>query len=153
MKYRSPDILPDRFVNHAVFIAGGISDCADWQADVVNIIDCDTFDVVNPRRIGGFDKTGATAEEQITWEHTALGKVDSYLFWFPKESICPIGLFELGMALERVLIKPNPMIIIGWHEEYPRAFDLKIQTKLAKFNTYAQPGWEKFCSAVRAYYS
>jgi hypothetical protein len=77
MLYRSPDILPIAFRQQSVFVAGGISDCPDWQSDMISFMNCDVYDVVNPRRIGGFDRTGITANEQITWEHCALNLVDS----------------------------------------------------------------------------
>jgi len=146
MIYRSPDPLPYTFNHHSIFIAGGISNCPDWQSQVVGLFDANIFDVVNPRRVGGFDHTGETAEQQITWEHTALSLVDSCVFWFPCETLCPISLFELGVMLERAS-RHSVSLVVGWHEDYQRAFDLQVQIKLAnnarEYVTYA-PGWDQF---------
>jgi hypothetical protein len=152
MIYRSPDPLPWVFCLQSIFIAGGISDCPDWQSDVVGMIDSTRYDVVNPRRTGGFDKTGATAEEQIGWEYAALSHVENCVFWFPKETLCPITLFELGKMLERAKKDPVIKLIIGWHPEYARAFDLQVQIGLMgmkKQILHAAPGWDELCSAIK----
>lgn len=124
----------------------GVSNCPDWQSEIVDLFDHSIYDVVNPRRIGGFDRTGATAEQQITWEHQALTLVDNCVFWFPCETLCPISLFELGVMLERAS-KHSVKLVVGWHEQYQRAFDLQVQIKLAtnarEYVTYA-PGWDQF---------
>ena len=96
MLYKSPDPLPFAFQRQSVFIAGGISNCPDWQNEMSAMLDTSLYDVVNPRRAGGFDRTGVTAEEQITWEHRALSLIDACIFWFPCETLCPITLLELG---------------------------------------------------------
>ena len=153
MLYRSPDPLPPAFQRPSVFIAGGISDCPDWQAEMVGMLDHDRNDVVNPRRIGGFDKTGATAREQITWEHHALSMVDSCIFWFPRETLCPITLFELGKMLEKTMETSGMTLAVGWHPEYARAFDLEVQIPLATTLPYrlvhSGPGWHELCTAAR----
>jgi len=152
MLYKSPDLLPWPFQRQSVFVAGGISNCPDWQSEIVTLIDSNIFDVVNPRREIGFDNTGATAEEQITWEHKALGLVDACIFWFPKETLCPISLFELGGMLHRAKHR-NVRLVIGWHPEYQRAFDLKVQIKLEhpeeKYILHAAPGWNELCAVVK----
>lgn len=153
MLYRSPDPLPWVFYNSSVFVAGGISNCPDWQSEMVSSLDVQKFDVVNPRRVGGFDTTGASAREQITWEHTALSKVDAVLFWFPKETLCPITLFELGVMMERVKRNPTITVIVGWHPEYQRAFDLEVQIGLVGHRaqiSHAAPGWDALMEAARS---
>lgn len=153
MLYRSPDILPPSFSKPSIFVAGGISDCPDWQEDIVSIIDLSKYDVINPRRVGGFDRTGATAEAQITWEAYALDRVSTYLFWFPKETLCPITLFELGKVLEMAK-QASISIIVGWHENYAREFDLRVQLRLTNLPTnklvYNEAGWDKFTSIIKA---
>jgi len=150
MLYQSPDPLPYTFNHHSIFIAGGISNCPEWQSDIVKLFDLDIYDVVNPRREGGFDRTGATAEEQITWEHGALSQVDNCVFWFPCETLCPISLFELGVMLERAS-RHSVKLIVGWHEDYQRAFDLQVQINLAtnaRDYVISGPGWDQFCKNI-----
>jgi hypothetical protein len=157
MLYRSPTNLPIRFSNPSVFIAGGISDCPDWQSEMVSLINTDIHDVVNPRREGGFDRTGTTAEEQITWEHRALEMVDACIFWFPKETLCPITLFELGKMLERTMETSGMRLAVGWHPDYARAFDLEVQIKLASTMPYrilhAASGWDELCGVIKTTWS
>lgn len=151
MMYRSPDSIPQSFTKHSVFIAGGISNCPNWQDDIIPVINNSKFDIVNPRRLTGFDSTGDTAEEQIIWEFDALEKVDSCLFWFPKETLCPITLFELGKMLVKATLT-DLQLVVGWHEEYARKFDLSVQISLME-PKFIGPviydcGWEKFNSNV-----
>lgn len=153
MIYRSPDVLPVRFFNHSIFIAGGISNCPDWQSDIIPLIDSQRYDIINPRRSTGFDHTGDTAVEQITWEFNALERVNSCLFWFPEETLCPITLFELGKMLVKATLVQIEMIV-GWHPNYARGFDLDVQISLMedKFMypvRYAE-GWDNFSKFVQA---
>lgn len=152
MIYRSPAPLPWVFQSSSIFIAGGISDCPNWQDDMVSLINSERYDVVNPRREGGFDRTGETAEAQITWEYQALSHVENCIFWFPKETLCPITLFELGKMLEKAHRDPVIKLAIGWHPEYVRAFDLRVQIGLVGMKRqiiHAAPGWDELCSAIK----
>jgi hypothetical protein len=152
MLYKSPDPLPFAFQRQSVFIAGGISNCPDWQNEMSAMLDTSLYDVVNPRRAGGFDRTGVTAEEQITWEHRALSLIDACIFWFPCETLCPITLLELGKMLHRAQ-HHNVMLAIGWHPDYQRAFDLEVQIRLenpeSKYLLHAAPGWLELCAVVK----
>jgi hypothetical protein len=152
MIYRSPAPLPYVFNHHSIFIAGGISNCPDWQTEISQLFDPDLYDVVNPRREGGFDRTGITAQEQITWEHRALSLVDNCVFWFPCETLCPITLMEYGKMLERAS-RHSVRLVVGWHANYARAFDLEIQTQLEtsarQHIIHAGPGWDPFVNAIK----
>jgi hypothetical protein len=153
MLYCAPDKLPALFSLHSVFVAGGISNCPDWQSDIIRFMATNLYDVVNPRRETGFDTTGATAREQIEWEHEALSKVDSCIFWFPCETLCPISLFELSKQLLRAK-QQSVKLVVGWHPNYARAFDLKVQIELENIPKdnllYADVGWDGFVKAVIA---
>ena len=65
---------------------------------------------------------------QIEWEHEALRASDTILFWFPKETLCPITLFELGVWSS----KRGVPIIVGTHPEYARRLDVVTQLRLAR---------------------
>lgn len=76
--------------------------------------------------------------EQVRWEFCYLRVVDIISFWFPKETMCPITLYELGQWLGRRELwgKPEtsvnmpklvPQILIGVHPDYARKFDIEEQ--------------------------
>ena len=56
-----------------------------------------------------------------------LRKADAILFWFPRQSICPIALYELGAWS----MTGKPMYV-GTESDYIRRTDVMIQTKLAR---------------------
>jgi hypothetical protein len=80
----------------AVFLAGGITGCPDWQAEVVRMLADAPLALLNPRREDFPIHDPAAAPAQIEWEYRHLGKADAALFWFPCETLCPIALDELG---------------------------------------------------------
>jgi hypothetical protein len=112
----------------SVFLAGGITNCPDWQSEIVsqlkNIdknVNRFNLNIYNPRR-KTFDITNPKeTENQIAWEFAALRKCEYNLFWFSEGSLNPIVLFELGSALER---KDIDNLIIGCHLNYERRQDV-----------------------------
>jgi Nucleoside 2-deoxyribosyltransferase like len=106
-----------------LFLAGGISNCPDWQADAGSMLADVEGWALNPRRGGVFDPS--SAEKQIMWEHKALKIAKAILFWFPKETLCPITLYELGVFSQR---KHVPLFV-GVHPEYARKLDVVIQLR------------------------
>jgi hypothetical protein len=120
-----------RLPHRKVFLAGGITGCPDWQAEVVD--QCQRsyrsakLTLVNPRRKNFPIDDPTAAEDQIRWEHYMLRKVDGIAFWFPEESICPISLYELGAWS---MIPGN--LFVGVHPNYVRRLDVAIQTRLAR---------------------
>lgn len=120
----------------SVFLAGGITNCPDWQKEVedhLHLIRTLEFIIYNPRRDDWKDLGDKDLIKQITWEHNAIRQADMVSFWFPKETLCPITLFELGAQLE--LRKPTNMVI-GCHPEYARKKDVEIQAGLKGFKVY-----------------
>lgn len=113
-----------------VFLAGGISNCPDWQSEAVALLEqsgiADRLVLVNPRRKEYIEGLTA-ASEQIVWEHFMLRASHIILFWFPCETVCPITLYELGAW--STTDKP---IVIGTHPNYSRRFDVVTQTSLVR---------------------
>lgn len=109
-----------------LFLAGGISNCPDWQQQVIHLLDGEDIVVLNPRRREVF--TEDIADAQIRWEYGALKSVKTVLFWFPKETLCPITLFELGVFSQRT----NTRLLVGTHPDYARRFDVEVQMKLSR---------------------
>ena len=130
-----PPLAPHYDNGISIFLAGGIGECPNWQAQVVKLFEQKykgrhSLVLCNPRRNEDFAKDDAAAREQITWDFNALQLCDYVLFWFPKESICPIALFELGVQLGGIK-GLGVELFVGWHPEYPRRFDLETQIALA----------------------
>src|SRR5215510_12424967 len=116
----------------AFFLAGGITGCPDWQADMIEALDDAPVTLLNPRRADFPIHDPNAAEEQITWEYRHLRLADVILFWFPAESICPIVLFELGSALATPRRQQADRLLVATHPHYPRRQDVLIQTRLAR---------------------
>jgi hypothetical protein len=83
--------------------------------------------IINPRRASYDTNHIYTEKEQIGWEAENLEKSTGVSFWFPKESLCPITLFELG----KEILKDKPLFI-GMDKEYARRKNLEVQLSLHK---------------------
>jgi len=114
---------------YSIFLAGGITNCPDWQQDMVSLLQDTDLVLLNPRRKDFPIHDPGAAEAQIAWEHRYLRKAGGVLFWFPCETLCPIVLYELGAW--SMTKKP---IYVGVHPEYQRRQDVEIQTRLVRPN-------------------
>jgi len=127
----SPDILPvevQKSLYPSLFLAGGISGCPDWQSEMVKNLELTDFVVMNPRRKDFNVRDPNAAFNQIRWEHDHLRAADMISFWFPKETLCPITLYELGAW--SMTDKP---IFVGVHPEYQRKVDVELQTEFRRY--------------------
>jgi hypothetical protein len=111
----------------SVFLAGGITNCPAWQQEMVELLESTNLVLFNPRRKDFPIGDPNAAREQIEWEYRYLRKAASILFWFPKETLCPIVLFELGSWS----MTGSP-IFVGVHPEYERRQDIEIQMSLVR---------------------
>lgn len=130
MKYiECPEEYNHPFDSNKLFLAGGISNCADWQSEMVSLLANTHYTIYNPRR-KNFGLTDS--RPQIEWEFKYLARANHILFWFPKETVCPITLFEYGKALGsyRDMDGMYHRLYVGCHPDYSRKIDLEIQTEL-----------------------
>ena len=123
-----------------LFLAGSITDCPDWQQDVIKKIKAlkIPLTVLNPRRANFPIHDSAAANQQITWEFEGLQASTMISFWFSKESLGPIVLYELGSHLRRFsegAERYNARIVIGIDPAYKRRQDVEIQTRLLRPGT------------------
>ncbi len=126
MKYiECPEI--HRGKETSLFLAGGITNCPDWQAELTNLLKDNNLTLLNPRRKNFQENSPEIEEQQISWEFNHLKKSSAVSFWFPSETLCPITLYELGK--QSASKKP---IFIGVHPNYKRMRDVEIQTKLIR---------------------
>jgi len=128
MKYiEAPEI--HTWKNQSLFIAGWISWCPDWQKEYINYFRDTSLAVLNPRRTDFNIEDKSVEIEQITWEHEHLEKADIISFWFGKETICPIVLYELGKYANS-----NKEIYVWVDPAYERKSDVEIQMDLVRPN-------------------
>lgn len=147
------DSLMERNPNAiCVFLAGGITNCPDWQKEVISYLeempDTDNLILYNPRR-SFFDVTDKSASsKQIQWEFNYLAKMDIFSMYFTNsDSVQPICFYELGRHLSEMQRRfPETYmdrIVVSVEPGFSRETDVRIQTLLAleldkKFNTHEE---------------
>lgn len=119
------DLPPDGMP--CLFLAGAITGAPDWQAEIVGKLSSLPMAILNPRRKNFPIHDPTAARAQITWEHKMLRRADMISFWFSKETLGPIVLYELGA--HSMTGKP---LVVGMDREYQRAADVVIQTGLVR---------------------
>lgn len=125
---KCPAELNTLALGKTIFLAGGISNCPDWQEVFWKswrgtCVFPQTI-IVNPRREEFDIHDHKMSKDQIEWEYRHLLLTDLKVFWFPKETVCPITLFELAYCAQR-----GDDIIVGTDMEYCRRFDVKEQLR------------------------
>lgn len=142
---------PEKFYDqrqHVIFLAGGITNCPDWQKEITSHMEfgfghLSNVLVANPRRDNFNMADKRATEQQIEWEFKMLQRADAVLFWFPRETLCPITLYELGSYTEK-----KKHLIIGVDEGYGRKLDVKHQTFHRRPELVVYEGFPKFLNGV-----
>ena len=116
-----------RFDRPSLFLAGGISNCKDWQRELCDLLVDDSVVVMNPRRAHFPMDDPSQSQVQIEWEYQGMRDVDAISFWFSPETINPIVLYELGAHS-----MTDKKLFIGVHPDYVRRSDVEIQTGLVR---------------------
>lgn len=128
MKYiECPKIYEENKKEKSLFLAGGITGCPNWQAELSDLLKDENITLLNPRRKNFPIDDPNASKAQIIWEYNHLKKATAVSFWFPKETLCPITLYELGKQSAY-----NKPLFIGVHPEYKRKLDVEIQTGLIR---------------------
>jgi len=123
-KYSQEEYRNHRYYRPALFLAGGITGCPNWQHELCTAIEDLDIIVLNPRR-KDFNISDKNIIKQIEWENWHLNNADMISFWFPEESLCPIALYELGAWTHA-----SKTIFVGIHPNYQRRKDVEIQTRI-----------------------
>lgn len=115
---KSPSVEEPLPGNKKLFLAGGLFSCPNWQEIATNILSemGGPLTVYDPRRENFSPECHG---EQIDWETWRLNESDLVLFWFCKETLCPITLYEFGW-----LLNVDKNIIVGCEPGYQRAYDV-----------------------------
>lgn len=111
----------------AIFLAGGITACPDWQQTLTGHLTTTRYVVLNPRRANFPMSDPDAAEAQIRWEFDHLRQADLISFWFCQAALQPIALYELGAW--SMTTRP---IVVGVEPGYARELDVRLQTHLAR---------------------
>jgi len=120
----------------ALFLAGGITECPNWQQVAVRLVRQAGIDwvVLNPRRHHAVHDDEAVAE-QVAWESQHLRLARAVLFWFPaSRSVQPIALYELGWC-----VASGKRLAVGAERGYPRRQDVVLQLSLARTEITVRP--------------
>ena len=141
----APEPLDIRDDEIAIFLAGGITDCLKWQAEIIRELESTASDtkivLLNPRRDKFPINDPDAAEEQITWEFEALERMDIFSMYFcSSTSDQPICMYELGRNICRMQMRfPTDWlnrIVVSTESAYKRFRDVVIQTELATGGAY-----------------
>lgn len=111
----------------SLFLGGGITNCADWQAEMCRLLHDEDVVVLNPRRKYWPTNDPDATTQQIIWEYEHLRLANMIMFWFAPETLCPITLFEYGKWLVG-----NKPLFVGCDPEYKRLLDVQVQTVLER---------------------
>lgn len=123
-----------------IFLAGGISNCPNWQEEITEKLINDNrlkdvkIIIFNPRC-----KEIPEENPQIIWEYERLHKSDIISFWFSVGSMNPITLFEYGSHLNT-----NKTLVVGCHPEYIKKNNVIIQTKMVNPNQKVNEDFDSF---------
>jgi hypothetical protein len=133
-----------------VFLAGGITNCWDWQKFVIEYLkekekegeDLSRMVIFNPRRPNFPIDDPFAAYAQIEWEYKQLMACDIFSMYFAGgSSIQPICMYELGRYSYRMEnLFPwdyQNRVIVTVEPTYKRVSDVVIQMQLA-FGPYTQ---------------
>jgi hypothetical protein len=131
-----------------VFLAGGITNCEEWQKVVINYFKENWkhergIIFLNPRR-DSFDVTNPNAtREQIEWEFSYLNTpcVLFSMYFSNSQSPQPICFYEMGRALAKEFsvdsfsgIRKND-VFVATHKDFHRKADVLIQGELADYGS------------------
>lgn len=117
-----------------IFLAGGITNCPEWQDVVIAKLEDTPGVLYNPRRKNFPIHDPGAAQEQIRWEFEHLEKADLFSIWFcnaPSDQ--PICMYELGRNLARFEHSNLPgFVVVGVEPGYRREQDVYHQVRNAQ---------------------
>lgn len=116
----------------SLFLAGGITNCPNWQKELVELLKDTDLIIFNPRRENFPIDDPKAVYEQIKWEYKYLANCKNISFWFSSGSLNPIVLFEYGRwsYIAKKFFQYHRKVFVGIDPEYERRQNVEIQTKL-----------------------
>lgn len=123
------------------FLAGGITDCWDWQTEVINELkkyeNTEHLIIFNPRRESFPINDPNASFEQIKWEFKWLESCDIFSMYFvDSPSVQPICMYELGRNVSSMewmygCDEIPDHLVISSEKGYKRLTDVVMQMNLA----------------------
>ena len=164
----APEIYQHEYLQFTVFLAGGITNCPDWQKMVIDELSkhyyTDFLVIFNPRR-SSFDVTDKSASrKQIEWEFEQMERANLYSMFFcdgpSDQPICMYELCKMTNEISNGYIDDLDGLIITCMSGYKRLEDVLIQTELATygsirpavFDSYEEAAKYHACEILKKYY-
>lgn len=139
-----------------VFLAGGITDCPNWQDKVIDKLTKVKDGVLfNPRQERFPIKDTIAVKQQINWEYNALMSCHIFTMWFCsgtfgyKKPDQPICMYELGRYLSRYQLGRVNRIVIGCEHGYTRQQDVLAQVGLVDSNLHVFRDFSGYVAAIK----
>lgn len=134
---------------HRLFLAGGITNCPDWQQEVISDLkNLPSLTIFNPRRKEFPIDDPSASNEQIKWEFDFLKSATEIAVWFSQGSINPIVLYELGIWVNA---RPHIPAFVGIDPGYVRTQDVITQTELARPDIHPVFSLKAFSCQIKNY--
>lgn len=137
------EYLPQPGDPPALFVAGGIKFCENWQYRYCKLFEDTPLILLSPRRAKN-DWNDKDSEIQVTWEFHHLRKATAVSFWFAVETLNPITLFELG-----AWSNSKVPIFVGCHPQYQKRRTVITQLQLLRPEVTVVDSLEKLALNVR----
>ena len=137
---------PDRYdgAPPSLFLAGGITNCPDWQTEAIELLAGFPGVLFNPRRADFPIDDPSAAADQIAWEFEHLRRAEVVLFWFAESvSVQPIALYELGAHAAT-----GKLIVVGTDPRYQRRADVVLQLGLVRPDVKVHSTLADTCAAI-----
>ena len=132
----APEYYAPKRTDICVFLAGGITNCENWQQKVIKYLvnlpasQTENLVIFNPRR-NEWPSNSDTEEirRQIHWEadYIRIANIFSMYFTNTKKSDQPICFYELGKYA-------GYRDVISYQEGFTRALDLKYQLEVLGYD-------------------
>ena len=125
------------------FLAGGITNCKEWQKEVIAELEHYNITIYNPRQEHFDISKKDAAYRQIEWEFERLEQMDIFSMYFCNDnSDQPICMYELGRNIIRMQNRfPNSWrdrIVVSVEDGYKRKQDVLIQLGLCAPYLYVE---------------
>lgn len=152
LKVLTAPVYEEDFIFPTVFLGGGITNCRQWQDDVISLLKNTDATILNPRRKNFPINDPNAAQEQIEWEFKYLNECDIFTMYFcgDTDSTQPICLFELGQYVTKFNYNNKICdIVVCVENEYVRKQDVYIQLSLISKNITIVDNIDDYCEQIK----